>query len=932
MKKHTSEEAYYERLRNLAQTKKTSLKESRTLGTLIDYKRAADGIAYGIIKEQHHYYVKKAGLKQDPSVSDFAYIGGLENITGFQYKSLSEADKQRNMMFRTINEAVVSKPSKTGSKKRLNEDKAGQEIDNAESKLGDLDAATASAEAPAEMPAPEGGDEMAAGLGDMPADSPEGGATPEMGGDEMGAGAEGGMEDAAGAGDEMGGDPEAAGDEMGAGGGAEGGDKSITVVEIEKMTGKLTNLIRKTDLEPTLVKSLVNSLLTSFEDKLDNDEIEIEDKQEMVDKIMGRTSDNAEADLEATMPAEDGAEVPEPEIAEAKCSECGTFAQYAESRGYGSAESLMECGEEEVGNLVSGYANAHGEGQNDGDMEGVALVIKIVNPEILNQLRGDYGHEEYADKLQPHVDGMNESSEEDNIAQLNELFGSFGAGMKNVFNKGAEKIGGAVQAGAEKVGNAAKSAYDAGAEKVNQVKQGVQNAAQGVQKAYHTGALSNEMKKANELGNQFAAQIKSLNDRMVKAGQEPVNVGSLLTGVKNQINSGTGVNVAGTKAGKGIRTAEGLDPANVETQPMMEVQVAQKAGKKLSTSAPVKPITEEEEPEEIEGSEEKKEFNFAPEGQVLGGAMVKPDGAPTTGVDININPDKSVNISMNENEAKLRKYVRKRLEEMAGLRKPVLTENKKSAALVKLDNVIAKQFSLFEGEVIKKKGEKLNEVFGFSIKEKFASLDPNNANEVNKLFSEAYRNILTNPQMGAIAQEVKKLQIPQRYELLKLYVENGGGTLRLGRNGVEYKSDAFKSKAMGSQFAGGGTQGKTTFGGTVGESNNVNEMFGFGVKERFAKLDPNNAQKVEKLFKQAFNDIMINPRAQAIAIAAGTTPIETKYDILRQYVENGGGTLRLLDRGTVKYEPQQTKDAATRSQFAGGGTQGQTQMGGAVGR
>jgi hypothetical protein len=167
---------------------------------------------------------------------------------------------------------------------------------------------------------------------------------------------------------------------------------------------------------------------------------------------------------------------------------------------------------------------------------------------------------------------------------------------------------------------------------------------------------------------------------------------------------------------------------------------------------------------------------------------------------------------MNESEAKVRKYIRTRLEEKAGLRKSTLNESAKSSTMKKLDGIIDKQFKLYENVILKKKVQ-VNEMFGWSIKEKFAKLDPNNANEVNKLFGEAYRNILINPQMGAIAEEARKLQLPQRYELLKLYVENGGGTLRLGRNGVEYKSDAFKTKAMGNQFAAGGTQGKTQMGG-----------------------------------------------------------------------------------------------------------------------
>ena len=58
---------------------------------------------------------------------------------------------------------------------------------------------------------------------------------------------------------------------------------------------------------------------------------------------------------------------------------------------------------------------------------------------------------------------------------------------------------------------------------------------------------------------------------------------------------------------------------------------------------------------------------------------------------------------MNESEVKLRKYVRMRLEEKAGMRKANLNESKKSPALKKLDAVIDQQFKLYEGVILKKK-------------------------------------------------------------------------------------------------------------------------------------------------------------------------------------------------------------------------------------
>ena len=103
MKKHTSEDAQAARMRSLAGVNQTSVNESKNhgLGTLIDFERAADGVAYGIIKEQHKYYIKKGGLNENQDVADFAYIGGLGNVTDYQYTKLAEAKKNRNFLLQT---------------------------------------------------------------------------------------------------------------------------------------------------------------------------------------------------------------------------------------------------------------------------------------------------------------------------------------------------------------------------------------------------------------------------------------------------------------------------------------------------------------------------------------------------------------------------------------------------------------------------------------------------------------------------------------------------------------------------------------------------------------------------------------------------------------------------------------------------------------
>lgn len=840
MKKNISEEAFKARVQHLAGVKNTSVNENknRTLGTLIDYKRAADGVAYGIVKEQHHYYIKKGGLNENLSVADFAYIGGLANITEFQYGKLSEAEKQRNMLFATINEAYASKVSKTGSKKKmLTEDKAGQEIEMAASKVDDLDAATDAAQVPAEpamgMP-DDGAAEMDAGLDamggeELPAEpAADGGEEmPDMGGEEL----------PADGGEEM---PDMGGEEPAPEGGEEApvdvdvdvdaeespeGGEDVAVEdpeteverEIEKNLGKITNQLRKTELTDSQIKSYVNTFLSAFKDKFPD--VDIEDRKAMAEKItkvvppediedLGQNVEDTETDITINEPEE-------VDVAEQQCAECGGFAQYAESRGY-TAESIMECGEEEMTNLVSGYANAHSEGQNDGDFKAVALFI---TPEILGKLRGDYGHDEFANQVEPFSTEMNESSDEDRQAQINELFG----GLKNLgraagqgIAKGAQAVGQGISQGAQKVGQGI-------ADKAGQVKQAVGQAATNIKQTYHAGELGGEVKKLEKAAADLGAQIGSLNKRMQKAGGQPINVGSILTTIKNQVTAGGTANLGKYSTVQ----EEGIPVDSTEVQPPLEEDVTfsvnDKKGKPLSPkNVPVKELKEGEEPEEEDvdidnldvdaGEEGGEEVGFTAGFEPMGGGVVKPDGAATTTVEVTKD---SVNVTMNESEKKLRKYIRNRLEEHAGIRKPSLNENVKSKGLKKLDRLIDKQFGLYESQVKKKVNENLDEVLGFSIKEKFTKLDPNNQQEVEKLFVSAFKHILTNPKMAQIGRAAQTTSSEEKYNLLKQYVEQGGGTLRLGndRNTLVYMPQSVKDAATRSMFTQGGTQGKTQLGG-----------------------------------------------------------------------------------------------------------------------
>ena len=636
MGKHTSEDAYYERLRNLANVNRPQEQQtSRTLGTLIDYQKAVDGINYGIIKEGHKYYVKKGGTIDTPDVSDFTYIGGLENITTYQYKSLAEADKQRNMILQTINEGGSVKMKNDGKKVLLKEDTAEKEIEMAASKADDLDAATASdiptEEPPVEEPIGDVDAPAEKSLADLgaegeplPEPAPEGGEEP-IEGEPEGDGGEEPIE----------GEPE--GEET-APAGAEGADEdNLTVIEIEKDLGKLSNKVRKTNLTTSQVKSYVNSFLAAFKDKFMD--VEIEDRKAMADKIL------------KVLPDDSVDELPDGDVNEGGCNECGTFAKYAESRGY-NADSIIESSDEEISNLVSGYATAHEDGMNDGDFQCVAVVA---TPNAVDTLKTDYGHEDYAEKLTPYVNTVNEEEGFDRAARIQELFG-------------------------------------------------------GV-----------------------------------------------------------------------------ADPANIETQPntVQEDEEDDTLGiEDIPTPEPELPI---EEP------------------------VAELPVSSGSGVEVNVDGNtKTVNVTMNESEKKIRKYVINRLQEITGQKRSTLNEDAKSESLKRLDRIIQEQYDLHIKTM--KKGGSVNEVFGLEkvfgytvgdVKRKLATLSPTDTQGVEELFRGAFSEPLTNPKMGVLKRAAATTPTEEKFTILQQYVDNNGGTIRLTSDNrrVQYAPKSVSDKAKKSPFA-----------------------------------------------------------------------------------------------------------------------------------
>jgi hypothetical protein len=452
------------------------------------------------------------------------------------------------------------------------------------------------------------------------------------------------------------------------------------------------------------------------------------------------------------------------------------------------------------------------------------------------------------------------------MAQLNELWGGLGALGKAAgqgIGKTASAVGGAIGGAAKNVAAGAQKAYNTAAT-------GVKNVASNIKKTYNQGEINPEVSKLEGAAADLGKQIAALNKRMVGAGQQPLNVKSILATIQNQLGAGGQANL-----GK-LRTAEGVvDPANIEVQPNVLKEEDETDEPETDSPEVATPETGEETPKEtgidageeagieanIEdaGEEPDKDADdvsfFGKDSQSLGGGVVKPDGAPTTAVDVTIEPDKTIQITMNEakkklikqiaegvnvymseispikklepvkslppvmneSEKKLRKYIRTRLEENAGLRKASLNENKKSTTLKKLDEIIDKQFKLFESVVLKKK-DKLNEVLGLEkiginltteeqVAAAFKKLNPNNQEEINRLFQIAFKNILINPHMSGIGVKAKIATPQEKYNLLGQYVKGGGGSLRLDKTGkLIYVSKEFQDKGTINKTVGGGTR------------------------------------------------------------------------------------------------------------------------------
>ena len=724
MKKISNPAAYYSRLQQLAEVNKSGVKESknRGIGTLIDYRKSVDGTSYGIVKENHHYYIKKAGLKENPDASDFAYIGGMENITEYQYKSLAEADKKRNMMLHVINESatIITNKSKT---KVVKEDVVDDKIKSMEHSASKLDGATAAKKQANAAPAPEIpdlADDQPIPDGEEPAEEPVDGA-------------EGGL------------DAEEPAE-------AQTDDKEFD--DIMSDLAKGTEKINNKELTKPQVESIFNTIVTAIKPGLA--QFDVDEREKLAEPVIKAEDVDGASDLENNMPDDEESldlaegdedlesvrttlksfndqriangkegfdveemiqkyftnntegvqtENEEENTDEMKCNECGTFGQYAESRGY-SKKALVEADNDVKASIISGYINAFNEGKNNGDAKVISVLAKRA---IVESLVNDYGHKHYVEtQLNPQLKTLNETTYKSRVKLLSEEFeisktGVEGGNANNLdteeLKKLVSKVGDPEKAKqmlqdlvgtsmnetemdeifglGDKLGAAGdtvKAGYNAVKDKYNQNLKTRQDAtaarkaeadriaaekAEAERQAKLSGARDVSIQTIQQPAQSLVDEIKALNANRVERGKTELPADSLFRSMANQVKTGSAVDLSKSKKGW-TDESKGLPTGTVEVQPNMLQEVEDddlenelpddvELGDDMGDDAVETPEDDTldlginmEEPEM-----DAPEMGFAPDSANMG--FETPDHSGVSIVDVNVDGNnKTVNIKLNE--------------------------------------------------------------------------------------------------------------------------------------------------------------------------------------------------------------------------------------------------------------------------------------------
>lgn len=272
--------------------KMTTLNESTSLSELELIKKGPNGVVYGIVRENHDYFIKTSTRTNGEFyANDFNYIGGLQNKSTEKYTSYAEALKHLNIKFDMLNESygiksnvnifesdgvafgggvgfgfVLEDEDEEESKELISDDKSVLKVDVPKSETP---------EAPVE-------DEVAD-------EDPE----VDMGGDIASMDFN---------------DDTSSEDE-----GVDGEEGDETTKKIQKLTGKITQMLRDMDSpDSELEKYVINSLISAMH----LDEMDEGDKEDIISKIEGEEEEGEESDdtsLEDDKTSEEPKEVEIPE-------------------------------------------------------------------------------------------------------------------------------------------------------------------------------------------------------------------------------------------------------------------------------------------------------------------------------------------------------------------------------------------------------------------------------------------------------------------------------------------------------------------------------------------------------------------------------------------------------------------------------------------
>ena len=309
-------------------SKMNTLTESKTFSELELIKRAPNGIVYGIIRENHDYFIKTTEKKGGTFLAeDFNYVGGLQNKYDERYKTYSEATRQLNMKFDMLNESFGIKSGNnifesdgvpTGNASGVSEMQGGlgfvmdnPEKDHPEQSCWEAHEKDQKShdewkneekEDPANVKIEEPNDEQLldeegeveeqkkvikvdAPAAPAPAPVEDEVSVDEFGDEDFG-------------GDELGGEEEIEVD-------IEGGDDDDPTKKIQKLTGKVTQQMRELEEpDPELDKYVINSVISA----IDWESMSEEDVEDIIAKIEGDEEEGEGAEVDIELGAEEGGE------------------------------------------------------------------------------------------------------------------------------------------------------------------------------------------------------------------------------------------------------------------------------------------------------------------------------------------------------------------------------------------------------------------------------------------------------------------------------------------------------------------------------------------------------------------------------------------------------------------------------------------------